>query len=43
MKINIMKKKKHDLISVVLYCYRVLYISQVTFMGGRKLVLATCC
>ncbi len=42
MKINIMKKKL-DLISVVLRCYCVLCIGQVTFKGGRKLVLATCC
>ena len=42
MKINIMKKKL-DLISVVLCCYCVLCIGQVTFKGGRELVLAACC
>ncbi len=40
--INIMKKKL-DLISVVLYCYRVLCIRQATFKRGRKPFLATCC
>jgi hypothetical protein len=35
-------KKKLDLISVVLRCYCILCIGQVTFKGGRKLVLATC-
>jgi hypothetical protein len=30
--------KKHDLISVVLRCYHVPCIGQVTFKGGRKLV-----
>ena len=36
--INI-KKKKLDLISVVLYCYRVLCIRQATFKRGRKPVM----
>jgi len=40
--INIMKKKL-DLISVFLYCSRVLCISQATFKRGRRLFLATCC
>ena len=42
MEINIMKKKL-DLISVVLRCYCIPCIGQVTFKGCRKLVLATCC
>ena len=40
--INIMKKKL-DLISVVLYCSRVLCIRQATFKRGRKPAMATCC
>jgi hypothetical protein len=40
--INIMKKKL-DLISVVLYCYRVPCIRQATFKRGRKPVMTTCC
>ena len=35
MKINIMMKK-HDLISVVLRCYHVPCIGQVTFKGGQE-------
>jgi hypothetical protein len=35
--------KKHDLFSVVLRCYFSPCIGQVTFKGGRKLILATCC
>ncbi len=42
MEINIMMKK-HDLISVVLSCYYIPCIGQVTFKGGRELALATCC
>ncbi len=40
--INIMKKML-DLISVVLYCYRVLCIRQATFKRGREPVMTTCC
>ncbi len=40
--INIMKKKL-DLISVVLYCFRVPCICQAAFKGGKKPATATCC
>ncbi len=42
MKIYIMKKKL-DPISVVLYCWCVPCVRQITSKGGRGPIMATCC